>query len=67
MINLSHLHPEFMKYLKSNPALLEHVLFYPEELELIKIKYKDYKNKQFITKLQNMSILIKMMGMTNDQ
>ena len=59
-------HPNFYNYLIKNPSLLESLLLYPENMELIKLNYKEHKNNQLINKIQNMSMLIRMMRMTND-
>ena len=59
-------HPNFYNYLIKNPSLLESLLLYTENMELIKMNYKEHKNNQLINKIQNMSMLIRMMRMTND-
>lgn len=59
-------HPDFWLFLKQNPTWIEQLILCPECFELLKVKHKEHKNNQWITKIQNMTLLLKMMEMTND-
>lgn len=60
-----HAHPDFWLFLKQNPQYLEQLILCPENFELLNVKFKEQKNNQWITKIQNMGMLMRMMEMAN--
>jgi len=59
------MHPDFWMFLKEHPQYLQQLLLCPEDLELLKMKFKEQKNNQWILKIQNIGMLLRMMEMTN--
>lgn len=59
--------PQFWNYLKNNPDVLEDLLLNPEHLEISKYQYHQKKNEHFISKLHNISMLLRLMEMTGNE
>lgn len=58
-------HPDHWQYLVNNPNELEKLILQPESFELFKVQYREKRNEQLVHKLRSMSMLLRMMEMTN--
>lgn len=67
MINEIRKNRQLWRYLKNHPALLEDLILNPEHYEKMMNHYQQDRNEHLITKLKNMSMLLRLMEMTSNE